>query len=119
MMWTRSKGKQCADITAGPSRQRSPSTLYNTQPEPRISPPQQPHPDSARIEEIPEEEEQALNDKESLESQEFEDAQEQQPQQPRCPAEVPGAAAAANILTALADSLQAFNNNREPPHAKL
>jgi hypothetical protein len=26
---------------------------------------------------------------------------------------------AANILTALADSLQAFNNNREPPRAKL
>jgi hypothetical protein len=27
--------------------------------------------------------------------------------------------AAANLLTALADSLQAFNHNREPPCAKL
>jgi hypothetical protein len=78
-MWTRSKGKQHVDITAGPSCQRSPSTLYNTQPESHNSPPQQPHLDSARIEEIPEEEEQALNNEESSESQEFEDAQEQQP----------------------------------------
>jgi cell envelope opacity-associated protein A len=118
-MWTRSKGKQHADDTAGPSRQRSPSTLYNTQPEPRNSPPQQPQLDSARIEEIPEEEEQAPNNEESSESQEFEDAQEQHPQQPQRPAEVPGATVAANLLTALADSLQAFNYNREPPRAKL
>jgi hypothetical protein len=84
-MWTRSKGKQCTDDTAGiagPSHQRSPSTLYNTQPEPHNSPPRQPHLDSARIEEISEEEEQAPNDEESTESQEFEDAQEQQPRQP-------------------------------------
>jgi hypothetical protein len=105
MMWTRSKGKQCANATAGPSRQRSLSTLYNTQPESHNSPPQQPHLESARIEEIPEDEEEALNDEESSESEEFKDAQEQQPRQPQHPTDVPGAAAAANILTALADSL--------------
>jgi hypothetical protein len=79
-MWTRSKGKQCADNTAGiagPSCQRSPSTLYNTQHEPYNSPPRQPHLDSTRIKEISKEEEQALNDEESSESQDFEDAQEQ------------------------------------------
>jgi hypothetical protein len=76
MMWTRSKGKQHADTTAGPSHQRSPSTLYNTQPETLNIPPQPCPFESARIEEMLEDEEQALNDEESLESEEFENAQE-------------------------------------------
>ena len=115
-------GRQHENTLAGPSHQRSPSTLYNTQPEPRNPPPRQSRSESARIEEIPkgQEREQALNnDEEDSESESFEDANEQQPRQNRHAPTEPEVAAAGNILTTLAESLQAFNDNREPPRAKL